>query len=225
MAEPPRNRTGFLLHGRWTPSLEERGPADRRRPRPRRLKRRPRPAQGRRKDLGARFGWQEAPNPRRTTTRLAKTLALIAGAVLAAGTAVPAEAAATKIDLRGATVGSYTLDADGSARVTGDVVGKPFAGPYTAVLTPADGTLPEPGVCEPATATVDVTGERGRFLHLAATGEVCGKWTGPNSVVTHKLISRYQVVDSSVRSTLRTDGWIGIILALDNRANLEAIDT
>lgn len=157
--------------------------------------------------------------------RLAKTTALIAGAVLAAGTAGPAQAAATKIDLRGATVGSYTLDADGSARVTGDVIGKPFAGPYTAVLTPADGTLPEPGVCEPATVAVDVTGERGRYLQLAGTGEVCGKWTGPNSVVTHRFVGRYQVVDSSVRSTLRTDGWIGVSLALENRANLEAIDT
>ena len=158
--------------------------------------------------------------------RLAKTAALIAGAVLAAGTAVPADAAPPpKIDLRGATVGSYTLDENGAAHLTGDVTGKPFDGAYTAVLAAGDGTLPEPGVCEPGTATVDVTGERGRYLQLAATGEICGTWADATYVVTHKFVGRYQVTDSSVRNTLRTDGWIGLILATEGRANLEAIDT
>lgn len=158
--------------------------------------------------------------------RLATTAAaLIAGAVLA-GTAVPAQAAPpARVDLRGATVGSYTLDDGGAAHLTGDATGKPFDGAYTAVLAADDGTLPEPGVCEPATATVDVTGERGRYLQLAGTGRVCGEYTDATWVATHRFVGRYQVTDSSVRNTWGTDGWYSLILATEGRANLEAIDT
>jgi hypothetical protein len=158
--------------------------------------------------------------------RLATTAALVAGAVLALGTVAPAEAAPPpRIDLRSTTLGTYVLDDTGAAVVTGDVTGKPFDGAYTAVLIPADGSLPEPGVCEPGSATVDVTGAKGRYLQLAATGEICGKWVGPNNAVTHKLVGRYQVTDSSVRNTQGTDGWIGLGLATEGRAFLEAIDT
>jgi len=157
---------------------------------------------------------------------LAKTAALIAGAVLAAGTAVPATAAPPpRVDLRGAEVGTFVVDDAGAAHLAGSVTGKPFSGAYTAVLTPEDGSLPEPGVCEPATATVDVTGEKGRYLELDATGEVCGKWTDATYVVTHKFTGRYEVTDSSVRNTRGTDGWIGLTLATEGRANIEAIDT
>ena len=158
--------------------------------------------------------------------RLAKTIALIAGAILAAGTAVPAQAAApARVDLRGATIGSYTLDSAGAAHLTGDATGKPFDGAYTAVLAADDGTLPEPGVCEPATATVDITGDRGRYLELAGTGRVCGEYTGPNWAATHRFVGRYVVTDSSVRNTRGTDGWYSLILATEGRANFEAIDT
>ena len=158
--------------------------------------------------------------------RLATTAAFVAGAVLAVGTALPAQAAAPpKIDLRGASVGSYTLDGTGAAHLTGDAIGKPFDGTYTAVLTADDGTLPEPGVCEPATATVDITGDRGRYLQLAGSGNVCGQWADATYVVTHRFTGRYVVSGSSVRNTLRTDGWLGLTLATEDRANLEAIDT
>ncbi len=158
--------------------------------------------------------------------RLATTAALIAGAVLTVGAVAPAQAAPPpRIDLRSTTLGTYVLDDAGAAVIAGDVSGKPFDGAYTAVLAADDGSLPEPGACEPGTATVEVTGERGRYLQLAATGEICGKWIGPNNAVTHKLVGRYQVVDSSVRNTRGTDGWIGLGLATEGRAFLELFDS
>lgn len=158
--------------------------------------------------------------------RFAKTLALIAGAVLAAGTALPAQAAGpARVDLRGVPMGSFVVDATGTAHLSGNVTGKPFDGTYTAVLTADDGSLPDRGVCEPATATVDVTGERGRYLQLVGTGRVCGEYSGPTWAVDHRFVGRYQVVSSSVRSARGTDGWYSLILATEGRANLEAIDT
>lgn len=156
---------------------------------------------------------------------LTKTVVLIGGALLAAVAAVPAEAAPPpRIDLHGAGVGSFVVDA-GAARLSGQVTGIPFDGTYSAVLAADDGTLPEPGVCEPATATLDVTGPKNRYLRLAATGEVCGTWPDAAYVVTHDFVGRYEVLDSSVRKTRGTDGWISLILATEGRAGVEAIDT
>jgi hypothetical protein len=154
-----------------------------------------------------------------------KTAALV-GALLAAVTAAPANAAPPPlVDLRGASVGSYALDAEGNARVSGAVTGKPFDGAYTATLTSSDGSLPAPGICESATTAVDVTGPRNRTLSLAATGEVCGTWTDSTYVVTHSFVGRYVVTGASARRLRGTDGWISVILASDGRANVEAIDT
>ena len=161
-----------------------------------------------------------------TKTLVAIGGVLIGGALLAAATAVPAEGAPPpRVDLRGDDVGSFVVDDAGAALLTGHVTGTPFDGTYTAVLAAADGSLPEIGVCEPATATVDVTGPKGQYLRLAATGEVCGAWPDATYVVTHNFAGRYQVTDSSVRKAQRTDGWISLILATEGRANLEAIDT
>lgn len=160
------------------------------------------------------------------------TAALLTGAVLAAGSAVPAHAGGPtkpKVDLRGATVGSYVLDEAGSAHLTGTLTGtlggKAFEGPYTAVLTADDGSLPAPGVCEPATATVSATAPRTKYLDLTAAGEVCGEWTSPQYAVTHKLTGRYVVDASSAKSAVGTDGWIGLILATEGRANVELFDS
>ena len=156
---------------------------------------------------------------------LTKTVVLIGGALLAAGAAVPAEAAPR----RGSTCAEPTSARSSSttpeppAHGPGD--GIPFDGTYTAVLAAADGGLPEPGVCEPATATLDVTGSKHGYLRLAATGEVCGTWPDATYVVTHNFVGRYDVVDGSVRKTRGTDGWISLILATEGRANVEAIDT
>ena len=157
---------------------------------------------------------------------LTTTAVLMAGALLAAATAAPAQAAPRpQIDLRGADVGSYVLDDAGAAHLAGRVTGAPFDGAYAAVLAADDGTLPEPGACEPATATLDVTGPRRRSLALEATGKVCGTWPDATYVVTHDFVGRYQVTHSSVRRVRCTDGWIGIVLATEGRANVEAFDS
>ena len=154
------------------------------------------------------------------------TTVLIAGALLTAVAAAPADAASRPaIDLRGDGVGSYVVDDAGAARLSGTVTGTPFGGSYTAVLTADDGTLPEPGACEAATATLDVTGSRGRHLELSGAGEVCGTWPDATYVVTHSFTGRYVVTASSARRLRGTDGWFSQILATEGRANVEAFDS
>lgn len=142
------------------------------------------------------------------------------------GTAQEANAAPRPlVDLRGDGLGSFVVDDAGFASLSGNVTGKPFDGAYIATLAAADGSLPEPGVCEPATVTLDVTGSRNRYVHLEATGEVCGRWPDATQVVTHRFVGRYVVADTSERRLRGTDGWISTILATEGRANVEAIDT
>lgn len=158
--------------------------------------------------------------------RNARITTLALTALLLVAVAVPAGAAPKpRIDLRGATVGSYTLDDAGTANLSGAVTGIPFDGDYTATLAADDGTLPQPGDCETATATLHVVGPRDKHLTLAATGQVCGRWTDATYVVTHRFTGRYVVADTSERKVARTDGWMGIVLATEGRANVEAIDT
>ena len=157
---------------------------------------------------------------------LAKPAALISGALLITVTAGPAEAAPRlAIDLRGADVGSFVIAEDGSARLTGNVTGNPFDGGYTAVLAAVDGSLPDPGVCEPATATLDVSGPKDRFLQVAATGQVCGQWADATYVVTHSFVGHYDVTGATTKRLRGTDGWISLILATEGQADVEAIDT
>ena len=151
--------------------------------------------------------------------------AVVSGALLVAAAATPAEARPPLVDLRGAAAGSYALDDAGTAHLTGSVVGEPFSGEYTATLAADDGSLPGPGTCEPATATLQVTGPRDRHLELPATGEVCGEWSGPTYVVTHDFTGRYEVTDAWPKRLRGTDGWIGVVLATDARADVEAFDS
>lgn len=130
-----------------------------------------------------------------------------------------------RIDLRGDGVGSYVLDDAGTAHLTGTVTGTPFDGPYSATLAADDGSLPDPGLCEPASATLHVSGPRRKHMLLEATGEVCGKWVQDPYVVTHRFTGRYVVTDTSERRLRGTDGWMGQLLATEGRANVEAIDT
>ena len=154
------------------------------------------------------------------------TAAALIGTLLVLASASPATAAPRPaVDLRGAGIGSYALDAERTARLNGVVTRVPFDGAYTAALSSSDGSLPAPGECEPATAAVHVTGERHRTLDLAAIGEVCGAWADATYVVTHSFVGRYVVTDASVRRLRGTDGWTSLILATEGRANIEAIDT
>ncbi|MBJ7358190.1 hypothetical protein [Nocardioides sp.] len=162
-----------------------------------------------------------------------KTLALMGvlmgvlmGALLILATAAPAGAARPPaVDLRGDGLGSYTLDDAGTALLSGTVTGRPFDGAYTAELASSDGSLPAPGTCEPATATLRVTARRHRYLDLVATGEVCGMWTDATYVVTHSFTGRYVVTGASARRLRCSDGWMSVVLTTDGQANVEAIDT
>jgi len=138
--------------------------------------------------------------------------------------ASPAGAATRyKVDVHG--LGTYTSTATG-VTPTGTATGEPFDGAFTATLGANDGSLPEPGVCEPATATLRLEGSRDRFLELAATGNVCGTWVQPpTSVVTQVFTGRYAVTASSQRRLVGTDGFYEVRLADDGRASVFAIDT
>ena len=156
----------------------------------------------------------------------ARISAVVAGLALTAHAAGPAAAARPPaIDLRGAGLGSHVVDHAGTARLTGAVTGEPFDGAYAASLAASDGSLPDPGVCEPATAVVDVVGSRDRVLQLTGSGEVCGRWTDATYVVTHRFVGRYVVTDASSRRLRGTDGWYSLLLATEGRANLEVVDT
>lgn len=157
---------------------------------------------------------------------LARTVILAVGLLLSTLGAVPAHAGRPPvIDLRGAGLGSYVIDDAGTARLSGSMTGAPFDGAYTATLAASDSNLPEPGRCEPATATVDLVGTRDRHLQLTGDGRVCGEWTDATSVVTHRFVGRYEVTAASTRRLRLTDGWYTLILATQGRANVEAIDT
>ena len=154
-------------------------------------------------------------------------LAVTAVATVAvAATASPAVAAPKPlVDLRGDGVGSHVLDDAGTAHLSGSVIGTPFDGAYVATLAADDGSLPAPGLCEPATGTLEVTGSRGRTLLLDAAGRVCGEFADATYVVTQRFVGRYVVTDATSRRLRGTDGWISLILATEGRANVEAFDS
>ena len=128
---------------------------------------------------------------------------------------------------------AVNLDGSGTATVmTGDVVvtrgsvsGAPFNGTFTAVLRPLDGTLPEPGVCEPAQAAIRIDGTRGRYAVLAGTAEVCGHYVDSVNVVTQVFSSTYDVVSTSERKLRGGDGWMEIRLTTDGRGVVSAFDS
>jgi hypothetical protein len=156
----------------------------------------------------------------------ARLVVVAVGVLVTALGAVPAEAARPPlIDLRGSGPASYVLDDAGTARLGGAVAGDPFDGTYTATLAATDGSLPEPGTCETATAIVDVVGSRERHLQLSGSGSVCGEWTDATYVVTHRFVGRYEVSAATARRLRGTDGWYTLVLATEGRAHLEAIDT
>jgi hypothetical protein len=158
-------------------------------------------------------------------TSLTRAASLTVAAFAVAAAASPAVAAPKPlVNLAGAGLGTYTLDAAGTAHLSGAVTGDPFDGTYAATLAAADGSLPAPGSCEPATGTLSVTSGK-RSMHLDATGEVCGEFTDATYVVTHSFVGRYEVTAATPRRLQGTDGWISFILATEGRANVEAFDS
>lgn len=97
-----------------------------------------------------------------------------------------------------------------------------------AVVDPDDGTLPAPGECESAFATMSAYGAPGIDLTMVGAGEVCGAWTQPpTSVVTHVFTGRYEVYGdgTSPKRLLGTDGFYEVRLADNGTASVFAIDT
>ena len=135
--------------------------------------------------------------------RITRLTALAVAALAVPAIASPAVAAPKPlVDLRGADVGTYSLDAAGTAQLAGSVTGDPFDGTYVATLAADDGSLPAPGSCEPATGTLDVTSPK-RTLRLDAVGEVCGEYVDATYVVTHRFVGSYVVTDATHRQSAR----------------------
>ena len=121
--------------------------------------------------------------------------------------------------------GTFTLTTGDVANATGSVSGIPFNGRFTAALQPLDGTLPEPGVCEPAHGAIRIDGPRGRYAVLTGTAEVCGQYVDSVNVVTHVFSSSYDVASTSERKLRGGDGWMEIRLTADGRGVVSAFDS
>jgi hypothetical protein len=143
-------------------------------------------------------------------------------AVAGIGTAVGA-GSRPAIQLVG--TGTFQLADDGTVTLRGTATGRSVTGPYTGTLTANDGTLPDPGQCEPATATLRVDGRRRRFVELTAHGDVCGQWTDAVHRVTHVFTGRYDVTSSFPPRIHGTDGFYEVRVTDDEISSVFAIDT
>ncbi|HEU5082862.1 MAG TPA: hypothetical protein VFU14_05950 [Acidimicrobiales bacterium] len=97
-----------------------------------------------------------------------------------------------------------------------------------AVVQTDDRTLPAPGECERAFATMSAYGVRGVDLTLIGIGDVCGTWVQPGvSIVTHVFTGRYEVYgkETMPKRLEGTDGWYEVRLAEDGSASASAVDT
>ena len=140
--------------------------------------------------------------------------------------AEPAAAANQRVLFDG--FGTYPVTEQGSVAVTATVAGEPFDGTYTGELAAVDGSLPAPGDCEPATATVRLDGARDRFAVLHTDdgiGRVCGQWTDSTNRVTVVFTGRYRITDSDRRRLIGSDGWYEIRLTDTGAASVFAVDT
>ena len=156
-------------------------------------------------------------------TRTLVLAAALAAALTAAGSAPALAGPPSRVDLRSQD-GTLALGGDGSATVTGSLTGTPFDGDYTAVLTADDGSLPEPGEQESATASITVVGEHGRTLVLTGSGTVEGRWTDATYRATHVFTGRY-TAESTVRRADGTDGWYSVGLSDVGTGYAEAFDS
>jgi hypothetical protein len=152
---------------------------------------------------------------------------LAASAVAAAVALAPLSSAnaATKPLVNTSGQGTFTTATDGTVLATGASQGVPFDGSFTATLHADDGTLPAPGECEPGYGTLRIEGSRGRYVQLIGSGQVCGQWLQPPSVVTQVFTGRYAVPSTTERKLRGGDGWFEIRLTVDGRAVVSAYDS
>jgi hypothetical protein len=156
-------------------------------------------------------------------TRSLLAAGLLAGVASIAVAAPPAATRRPTIDISSTTA---TFDIEGGAAVvTGQVDGRPFGGSFTATLAADDGTLPEPGACEPATVAFGLDGPGRRSIAAEATGQVCGEFVQPPYIATHSFTGRYTVTDARRVGLIGTDGFLEVRLGEDGSASTFLIDT
>lgn len=153
------------------------------------------------------------------------TALTLAGVVAVTLAVAPPVDAAERYRIDSSGPGTFVMDSDGSARITGTSTGAPFDGTHEARLAADDGSLPLPGTCEPATATLRVDGGRRRFVEMTATGDVCGEYPDATYVVTHSFTGRYVVGASSKRKLVDTTGFMSQTITVDGRSHVLAIAT
>ncbi len=157
-----------------------------------------------------------------------RALAAVAASLVALVVTADAGAAAKRPPIDALAVGTHVVSDDGSVEIDAVTVSYavPYTGPVRATLTPDDGSLPDPGACEPARATYRLDGEKGRHLEVASVGTVCGTWTQTGvSGTGHVYTGRYRVVSSSPKRFERTDGFHDVRLSDTGDASSFIIDT
>jgi hypothetical protein len=152
-----------------------------------------------------------------TTRRLVTVAVAAASAALVA--ASPASAAAPRVQVAG--LGSASAST-GTVTYEGWLSGRPFSGSFSGAVVADDGSLPDVGVCEPATATLSVEDEKGHVFELFSAGKVCGEYL-PLGVM-QRFGGRYVVTSSTQRGLERTDGFLDVRL-LDGQSDVYAIDS
>jgi hypothetical protein len=156
-----------------------------------------------------------------------KRSALVTAGLTAALALAPLTSASAgqkpKIDFSGS--GAYGVTAGDVAVARGTVTGTPFTGTFRATLQPVDGSLPEPGVCEPGRAAIRIDGAGGRYAVLVGAADICGQHPDATYVVTQVFSSDYDVAATSVRKLRGGDGWMEIRLTTDGRAVVTAFDS
>jgi hypothetical protein len=141
-------------------------------------------------------------SPRRNAGRaLAGAVALAAATSVLTTTAPASAARSSKLTVVG--TGSVAPTAAGGWSYEGQASGTPFGGAFSGHLEPADGTLPELGSCEPATATLRVD-DGARFYRLESNGQVCS-WFLPMGTM-HQFTGRFTVAETSHRKLRRVEG-------------------
>jgi hypothetical protein len=160
----------------------------------------------------------------KTRSHLAAGLLAGVATVTALSVAAPAQAAGRpKID-ESSTTATFDL-VGGAAVVTGEMDGRPFAGSSSSTLTADDGTLPEPGACEPATVSFHLDGPGRRSLTTEAVGETCGEFVQLPFIVVQVFTGRYEVTDGHPQGLTGTDGFLEVRLGDDGSASTFLIDT
>lgn len=181
--------------------------------------------------------------PRRARRRLTAVLGVAIGlAVLAGPLGAPADAGSADRHPRPRPP-AFTLDGTGTWQIrewindvvvngTGELSGR--NGRHTrdvqvaAVIQTDDRTLPAPGECESAFATMSAYGVRNVDLTLVGMGDVCGTDVQPpTSIVSHVFTGTFEVYgeETKPRHLEGVEGFYEIRLAADGTASVFAIDT